>query len=144
MQITMQWALECLFDDKQMRAALFAVLISSFAVGCTTLADARKAEGAGVKRDYPAPVQQTWEASKNALAKLKLDVASENRQEGYLLAQRGMTAFSYGENIAIFIRRKSDAVSSVEVVSKKAMATNIFAPDLSEDIHREIQNELRR
>ncbi len=106
--------------------------------GCSTLADARKAEGEGTKRVFPASFEKTWNASNTALVKLKLEIASENRDKGYILAQRGMTFFSYGENIAIFVKKQSDAQTSVEVVSKKSMATNIFAPDWTEDIFKEI------
>lgn len=102
------------------------------------MADARKAEGEGVKRSYLASYENTWNASNTALVKLKLEIASENRDKGYILAQRGMGLTSYGENIAVFVRKKSDTETQVEVVSKKAMATNIFAPDWSEDVLNEI------
>jgi hypothetical protein len=109
-----------------------------FLQGCSTLADARKAEGEGIKRSFPASFEKTWNASNTALVKLKLEIASENRDKGYILAQRGMTFFSYGENVAIFVRKKNDAETNVEIVSKKSMATNIFAPDWTEDIFKEI------
>jgi hypothetical protein len=60
---------------------------------------------------------------------LGLPVAAENKSEGYILAQRGITAFSYGENIAVFLRKEKPSETSVEVISKKAMQTNIFAPN---------------
>jgi hypothetical protein len=112
--------------------------------GCTTLSDARNAEGAGVKQTYQATLKQTWDASLNALRNLNLSVASENEQKGYILAQRGMSAFSYGENIALFVRRRDAASCTVEVVSKKAVTTNIFAPDWSQDIHNQIAAQLGR
>jgi hypothetical protein len=56
-----------------------------------------------------------------------LEIASKNREEGYVLAQKGITAFSYGENVAVFVEKIDDQSTKVEVVSKKAMATNIFA-----------------
>jgi uncharacterized lipoprotein len=121
-------------------AGLSVALVS----GCSTLADARKAEGEGVKKTYQAPFKQTWDVSLTALSKLKLEVASENQQQGYILAQRGMTAFSYGENIALFLKKQNENATSVEVVSKKSMSTNIFAPDWTEDIHREIALQLRK
>jgi hypothetical protein len=109
--------------------------------GCTTLADARKAEGEGVRKVYKADVETTWKKTLQVLGKLNLDVATENKQEGYILAQRGMGVFqmSYGENIAIFLKPKTTAETEVEVVSKKVMATNIFAPDWSEDIHKQLK-----
>ncbi len=113
-----------------------------FSVGCSTLADARKAEGEGIKKTYQATFNQTWDASLAALSKLNLGVASENQQQGYILAQRGISAFSYGENIALFVKKQTDTSCTVEVVSKKAMATNVFATDWTEDIHREIARNL--
>jgi hypothetical protein len=43
-----------------------------------------------------------------------------------------------GENVAIFVRKKTETSSEVEVVSKKALTTNVFVPDWSEDIHKEL------
>lgn len=111
--------------------------------GCSTLADARKAEGEGVKKTYPVSYEKTWNACNTALNKLKLEIASENRDKGYILAQRGMTLGSYGENVAVFIRKKTDSETNVEVVSKKSMATNIFAPDWTEDVFKEIDIALK-
>jgi hypothetical protein len=116
----------------------------AFISGCSTLSDARNAEGSGVKRTYQATMKQTWDASLTALRNLNLSIASENEQKGYILAQRGMSAFSYGENIALFVRKQSESSCTVEVVSKKAMTTNIFAPDWSQDVHKEIASQLRR
>ena len=105
---------------------------------CSTLGDAKRAQGEGVKRTYSVSVDKAWDASVKALNKLNLDIASQNKTDGYILAQRSMSAFSYGENIAMFIKPKTTTDTEVEIVSKRAMSTNIFAPDWSEDIHREI------
>jgi hypothetical protein len=109
---------------------------------CATLADARKAEGEGVRKVYKVSIDKSWNATLKVLSKLKLDLVTENKMEGYILAQRGITAFSYGENIAIFLKTKNDQETEVEVVSKRAMETNIFAPDWSKDIHEELQRAL--
>jgi hypothetical protein len=111
---------------------------------CSTLGDAKRAQGEGIKRTYSVGLEKAWEASEKALNKLNLDIASQNKSEGYILAQRSMTAFSYGENIALFIKSKSPSNTEVEIVSKRAMSTNIFAPDWSEDIHREIALSLEK
>ena len=125
-----------------MNKRLFLVLLSvAFLNGCTTLADARKAEGEGVRKVYRADIDTTWKKTIQILSKLKLEVATENKQEGYILAQRGMGVFqmSYGENVAIFLKTKTTTETEVEVVSKKVMTTNIFAPDWAVDIHKELQ-----
>jgi hypothetical protein len=62
-------------------------------------------------------------------------MVADNKQEGYILAQRGMSAFSYGENVAIFVDpTNANDRTRVEVVSKKSLATNIFATDWSKPI----------
>lgn len=124
--------------------SLAAVLTLVLLQGCTTLADARKAEGEGSKRVYAASVDTTWDAAVKALEKLKLDIATQNKSDGYILAQRGMSLFSAGENVAIFIKKKGSTESEVEIVSKKAMKTNIFAPDWTDDIYKEITIALNR
>ncbi len=114
----------------------------TFFTGCTTLADVRNAEGTGVKQTYSKDYDQVWKASISALNSLGLAIASENKSDGYILAQRGMTAFSYGENIAVFVKRRGDKQVSVEVISKKAMTTNVFAPDWTGDIFNRISAQL--
>lgn len=124
-----------------MNKRLFLVLLSvAFLNGCTTLADARKAEGEGVRKVYRADIDTTWKKTIQVLSKLKLEVATENKQEGYILAQRGMGVFqmSYGENVAIFLKTKTTTETEVEVVSKVVMTTNIFAPDWADDIHKQL------
>jgi len=120
---------------------LIFISLLSLLQGCTTLADARKAEGEGVRKVYKADVDKTWKKTLQVLSKLKLEVATENKQDGYILAQRGMGVFqlSYGENVAIFLKPKNEVETEVEVVSKKVMTTNIFAPDWAVDIHNELK-----
>lgn len=121
----------------------FILALTLLVQGCSTLADARKAEGEGTKRVYQATFENTWNAANTALVKLKLEIASENRDKGYILAQRGMGFTSYGENVAVFVRKKTEAETQVEVVSKKTMATNIFAPDWTDDVLNEISVALK-
>jgi hypothetical protein len=123
---------------RAMRHLFLMCLVSTLLQACSTLGDARRAEGDGVKRTYPGSVAATWDAILQALPDLNLAVASDSRAKGYVLAQRGPTAFSMGENVAIFVRKKTETSSEVEVVSKKALTTNVFVPDWSEDIHKEL------
>jgi len=123
---------------RAMRHLFLMCLVSTLLQACSTLGDARRAEGDGVKRTYPGSVAATWDAILQVLPDLNLAVASDSRAKGYVLAQRGPTAFSMGENVAIFVRRKTETSSEVEVVSKKALTTNVFAPDWSDDFHKEL------
>ena len=115
-------------------------LMLIFLQGCSTLADSRKAEGEGNKKTYQAGFDQTWDAALKSVSTVKLELVSDNKVTGTILAQRGMGFFqlSYGENVAVFIKPKSPTETTAEVVSKRVMQTNIFAPDWSEDIHKQM------
>jgi hypothetical protein len=116
----------------------------AFTSGCSTLADARSAKGSGLSREYSAPIDVVWKALPPILAELSLPLVSENKQEGYMLAQRGITAFSYGENVAIFVETVNGITKTrVEIVSKKSMATNIFAPDWSKEILDKLSEKVK-
>ncbi len=112
--------------------------------GCTTLADARLAEGTGQKRKYNEAYNKTWDAAVCSLNANGLSIASENKSEHTILAQRGMTPLSYGENIATFVHKVSAQNTEVEVVSKRVMETNIFAPNWSKSILDGVDTCLQR
>jgi hypothetical protein len=112
-----------------------SVVSISLMSGCATLADARAGKGTGMAREYPASLDKVWGTIPSVLIELQLPLVGENKQEGYILAQRGVTLGSYGENVAIFVEQSTGGgKTKVEVVSKKAMATNIFAPDWAKSI----------
>lgn len=123
----------------------FAMIASAaLTAGCSNLADARNAKGTGVSREYAATFDKTWNAIPKVLDEVSLPLAGENREKGYFLAQRGLTPFSYGENVAIFVETVANSMKTrVEVVSKKAMATNIFAPNWSNDILEKLAEKLK-
>lgn len=125
-----------------MRKFLSIFLLVIAMTGCTTLADAKRAEGEGLRYLYKTDIDTAWVAVSKALEKYKLAVATENKSEGYFLAQNSMSLLSYGENIAIFIKKKSDTTTEIEIVSKKVVTTNIFASDWSKTIHNELADTL--
>ena len=127
-----------------MKKFICILLMAIFATGCTTLADAKRAEGEGLRRVYKTDLDSAWASIKTALNKYKLAVATENKSEGYFLAQNSMSLLSYGENVAIFVKKKTENTTEVEIVSKKVLTTNIFASDWSQTIHNELSNTLAR
>jgi len=130
---------------KKIFATVFTVAVLLSASGCATLADARAAKGAGVSRTYSASQETVWKAIPPILAELGLQFVSDNKQEGYILAQRGITAFSYGENVAIFVESVGGVTKTrVEVISKKTMSTNIFAPSWENDILNKLDEKLEQ
>ena len=129
---------------KKSFAILAAVTTMALVTGCSTLADSRAAKGTGVAREYAAPIEVVWKTMPAVLADLSLPMVADNRQEGYILAQRGLTAFSHGENVAIFVEAVNGVTKTrVEVVSKKSVATNMFAPDWSKNILDKLDEKLK-
>ena len=125
-------------------AALSVFAALSLVSGCANLADAKAARGTGPSREYAAPMDKVWSTIPVVLKELELPLVSQSREEGTILAQRGVTAFSYGENVAIFVQPVGGAARTrVEIVSKKAMATNVFAPDWSTEILDKLGEKLR-
>ena len=108
------------------------------------MADAVQALGTGVKVTYQASFDDIWKAMPEAINAAGLKFVSANLADRSILAQRGITAFSYGENVAIFVETIEAAKSSVEVVSMKAMTTNIFAPDWAKPIFEELDKRFKR
>ena len=130
---------------KRILVIFMALAAAAFMSGCSTLADARSAKGTGTSREYSASVDEVWKAMPKVLADLSLPMVGDNKTEGYILAQRGITAFSYGENVAIFVESVNGVTRTrVEVVSKKSMATNVFAPDWSKEILDKLGEKLKK
>ena len=77
-----------------------------------------------------------------AVTSLGLQVATIDAPAGCVLAQRGMTANSYGENVAIFAEPAGEHATRVEVVSKKTMETNILAPDWAPEVLQKLDQML--
>ena len=130
---------------KKTLVAFIAFVVMAVMSGCSTLADAKLAKGTGLAREYSASIDEVWKVMPAVLSELSLPLVGDNRAEGYILAQRGITAFSYGENVAIFVESVNGVTRTrVEVVSKKAMATNVFAPDWSKEILDKLDEKLKK
>ena len=132
MVFTMNWS---------WRVAVLLVALSS--PGCTTLGDVVAARGTGSTRVYDKPYDIVWAATVDTIKSSSLlGIVSENKTQGVILAQRGVSGASLGENVAVFIEAKGDNHTSVEVVSKRAMTLNIFVPDWERNILSELDKRL--
>lgn len=113
--------------------------------GCSSLADARAAKGSGTVRVYEKPYDVVWEAVLSAIKATHLQVASENKTEGLLLAQGGVGLFTWGENVAIYVEDVGGRIRTrVEVINKRVLATNITAYDWEGRLSRAIDAQLAK
>ncbi len=131
-------------DMKKLLSIAFVLLGTLLASGCASMADATAARGTGTTRTYNQPYNTVWDALLTSIKETDLEIVSQNKDTGTLLAKRSMTAFSYGENVAIFVDRVTGAVSTrVEIVNKRVLATNITAPDWDTRLFNALDGRLK-
>ena len=122
---------------------LLAIIACALLTGCNTLGDAKASRGKGTTRTFPAPFEQVWAVIPPAANELDLSIAGSYKEEGYILAERGATMVSWGERVAIFVNAKGPSTTDVEVVSKRAVAGNIFATDFEPSLLNRIGQKLQ-
>jgi len=121
------------------------LLLTLWAGGCaTTIADALNAKGQGKSRIYDAPFDAVWDTVPKIVNELGLMVAGQNKEDGYILAAKGVSAFSAAENVAVFVEKVDDERTRVEVVSKKTVPTHIFAGNWEKPILDKLSEMLNR
>jgi len=94
---------------------------------CATLSTARTAKGSGASRVFSTSFKTVWQTTHQAIGMLGPSIVSSNENEGTILAETSISAFSWGEAIAVFVEKVDDSHTRVEVVSKRKLATNIIA-----------------
>jgi len=120
------------------------ILCMGLLTGCATLADTRDARGQGSSQTFAATFDAVWKAVPEALSSLGLSVATESKGDGYVLAERGATLFSWGEKVAVFVAKANVTETKVEVVSKRALATNIIAPNWESEVLQRVAQLLAK
>jgi hypothetical protein len=124
-----------------MKKILSFVFIALALVGCANLNDAKNAKGTGNVQMINAGYDKVWVATKASIVESGLYIVKEDKSTGEILATKGVSMLSYGENIAVFVRARG-GLTEVEIVSKKVLATNVFAPDWSQQLFPIIKSKL--
>ena len=116
---------------KHIAAAAVAATLLFSAAGCSTLGDARAAQGTGQVRVYNASFDQVWNAVPAALKDLGLKEEGYSKGSGYVVARgatpvKGVAASAnLADKVAIFVDKADSAGKTrVEVVSKGALLVN--------------------
>jgi hypothetical protein len=122
---------------------IFFLSILLTAVGCSSLPEIRNLEGEGKKKTYQKSIDEIWPIVILSVNDLGIPVIETNKESGYVLAKRGMSLGSYGENIAIFVKKQNESVTSVEIISKRRLATTVFATDWTDSFFMMLENRLK-
>ncbi|MFQ5802142.1 MAG: hypothetical protein ACE5JQ_04500, partial [Candidatus Methylomirabilales bacterium] len=94
------------------------------------------------KKIYNHPYEDVYQATLSAGNKLDLKVVEEDRNEGRIILSHGVTLWSWGERIAIFLTKSTDSSTEVEIVSKPVMAPLNFPPDWVSRLFNEMDQQL--
>ncbi len=111
--------------------------------GCATTQVAQGAKGTGVTKVYERPIPVVWKAMNKAITETGGDITQEDIQECSILAEYGVSAFSWGERVGVFCTKQSANTTEIEVVSKRAVSVNVTADDLTEKIYTVLDSELK-
>jgi hypothetical protein len=112
--------------------------------GCTTINTAAKAQGSGEQVIYKAPFDVVWVAMPTILTNVGLQLVSVNDDKHIFLAKHGISGWSWGENVAIFVEKIVNEKTSVEVITKRKLATNFTAQDWDGPIFIQLDTRFRR
>lgn len=130
-----------------MRAAALALSLSlalmpALMAGCASTETVKEAQGQGVSRTYAAGYEAVYAATLEAAKTKKLEVVESDKAGGRLVLSHGITWWSWGERVAVFVKAKGAAATEVEVVSKPVMSPLNFPPDWQKILLDQIDAEL--
>jgi len=114
--------------------SVFLVLIALHLGACTSLSDVRESRGQGKSRTFDHSFDVVWDAIPIAMNEVDISVVGQSKTDGYYLGSREMTAFSWGERVAVFVDSVSAMRTTVEVVSKRRLQTNITAKNFEDSL----------
>lgn len=130
------------------RSSLLAFVCASSLLlsGCATVSTVKRSEGGGVTKRYPYAFDQVFAKLRGSLGEVGLNLVetqqSSDGTRGSVIASKGLSLFSYGERVAVFLTKRSEYETEVEVVSKRVLATNILAKDWTQDIFQTLDRRL--
>lgn len=119
------------------------LLLVSILCGCSTVQTAKQAQGSGESMSYQQPMSVIWPLLPEAINATGGTIRETNEAEKYLLASYGMSAWSWGEEVALFCRG-NEGGTTVEVVSKAKLKTNITAVKRAPEIFKFLDESLRQ
>ena len=123
---------------KILKLALLAILLT----GCATTDTVRQEKGEGDKQLFDHTYDAVFDATLVVAGKQGLELVEQDRDNGTIMLSHGVTLWSWGERIAVFIKKMSTTQTEVEIISKPIMAPLNFPPDWVNRIFDEMDREL--
>jgi hypothetical protein len=122
---------------------LMFIFFAVIASGCASTETVKEAKGQGVSRTYPYAYESVYNATIAAAKTKELEVVENDKANGRLILSHGVTLWSWGEKIAVFVKALATTSTEVEIVSKPVMSPLNFPPDWQQILLDQIDVELR-
>jgi len=110
--------------------------------GCASTETVREAQGQGVTRVYQATYADAFNATIRAAKAKNLEVTESDKATGRIILSHGVTLWSWGERIAVFVKSKDAKKTQIEIVSKPVLSPLNFPPDWQQILLDQIEAEL--
>ncbi len=126
-----------------MRTALSVTVALILLVGCASTETVRESKGEGAKNLYSATFEKVYAAALRAAQSEELEIVATDKNAGQIDLSHGVTLWSWGERISVFLTSISASETEVEIVSKPVMAPLNFPPDWENRLFKAIDRELK-
>jgi hypothetical protein len=113
--------------------------------GCATTDSMRPTQEEspiGLPEDYAYPRLTVFEAAQQAARELGLQIVEENAHDTYFLAKRGLTFWSWGNVIGVYVLDPTDTITPVLVLSQPVFPANLHARDYAIALHTGLRHIL--
>jgi PBP1b-binding outer membrane lipoprotein LpoB len=126
-----------------MKHLVMTSVLAILLAGCASTETVKEAQGQGISRTYEYAYEPVFNAAVAAAKAKELEVLENDKNAGRLVFSKGVTLWSWGERIAVFVRPVNSKTTQVEVVSKAVMAPLNFPPDWQNILLEQIASELK-
>lgn len=123
--------------------ALMAIAAIALSAGCTSVKTVSNMQGMGEYFVYEALFDEVWSAVPEVVTNVGLRRVSVNNDRHMVLAKHGMTATSWGENVAVFVTKVDPGKTRVEVVTMRKLENNVTAQDWAGPIFIELHKRFK-
>ena len=126
-----------------MKNLLATSAVAILLAACASAETVKEAKGQGITRGYEYAYQSVFDAVIAAAKTKELEVVESDVKSGSLVFSHGVTAWSWGEKIAVFVKPVSSKTTEVEIVSQPVLAPLNFPPDWQNILLDQISTELK-
>jgi hypothetical protein len=126
-----------------MKRAVLTFILATLLAACASTDTVKEAQGQGTSRSYEYAYESVFNATIAAARAKELEVVESDKNSGRLVFSHGVTLWSWGERIAVFVKPESSRTTQVEIVSRPVLAPLNFPPDWQGILLEQIASELK-